>query len=55
MFWVGYVEIEEDRILFEPEHVKEETMTIFFRDIGDAHIVFDFSPLDKNKKNATKR
>jgi|SRR5579871_3465041 len=48
-------EVLADCVTVEPDYLKEETVNVAFHDIADAHIVFDFSKLDKHKKHTAER
>src|SRR5262249_26919175 len=48
-------EVLDEGVKVKPDSSKDdETFSILFRDITDAHIIFDFSKLDKHKKNAAR-
>lgn len=48
-------EVWDDRVEIAPDHLKDETLDIPFQGMAEAHIVFDFSELDKHKKKTAKR
>ncbi|HXW53656.1 MAG TPA: ribosome maturation factor RimP [Myxococcota bacterium] len=42
-------EVTREGVIVEPDHMKEENLSIFYRDMAEAHVVFDFTSLDTHK------
>lgn len=49
------LEASDEGIAVEPDGRVGEKLTVAYRDLADANIIFDFSELDKNKKKPAKK
>jgi ribosome maturation factor RimP len=45
------IEVQDSGVVIEPEAQTGERLSLSYKDMADAHIIFDFAKLDKNKKN----
>lgn len=53
---VGFlVSADEDGLLIEPEHKRDEKLQIHYGDVAEANIIFDFAKLEKNKKKSLRK
>ncbi len=48
-------EVMENGVVVEPDHLKEEKITVLFAEMAEAHVIFDFSEMEKHKKPKAKK